>query len=716
VFVALADIWDATTAREVALAARLDINKTSSFLKRLVARGAVEITEQEKRKKFYQVAERLYNIYHLMRRRGAVSVRVQAAVKFMTCLYEGEELVGAASSIAREACELDSASRGDHYQAYESVLNASLSGATRQQILAATPNVFFQAADLPTGIREAALDRQETQALQDQPDSMAPDTGMDAQAWIASGQRLWREDRKPVEAEAAFRKAIELEPTSPSAPVCLGALFLETGRIEEAHGHLRSAVELDTDYAPAHGMLGLLLHEKLDEYAEAEQAYRKAIEINAKYAWVYVQLGQLLHEKLDRHDEAEQAYRKAIELGATYPWVHAELAKLLHEELGRYDEAEQAYRKTIELDPKNDWAHAHLGELLHERLDRNDEAERAYRRAIELDPEYTWAHAQLGELLHDKLERYGEAERAYRKSIELDDKNARAHARLGQLLHEKLERYDEAEKAYRRAIELRPEFAWVYSQLGELLYAELGRLEEAEQACRQAVHFAPGNAWAHALLGLLLDQGFERFDEAERTYAETTRIEPSIEWGWLRLIRLQNEKLRLPERALETARRFVAQQSREPEALNAIAWLCVDRGWSDFLGEAESWAREAVEKGPDSARYAHTLASVLAAQGQWREALDLAPRFLTNERGKEEQILAVTGFFIDAAASGHGQEAVRVITESELAGSLEPLVVGLRVFLGEKVRTAQEILEVGKDVAERIRKRRDDPAPGQASR
>ena len=65
VFVALAEIWDPATARDVARVARVDVNVASADLLRLVSRGAVVITEECGRTKKYQLAERLYNLYYL---------------------------------------------------------------------------------------------------------------------------------------------------------------------------------------------------------------------------------------------------------------------------------------------------------------------------------------------------------------------------------------------------------------------------------------------------------------------------------------------------------------------------------------------------------------------------------------------------------------------------------------------------------------------------
>ena len=91
VFVTLADIWAPATAAEVADAARLDTSKVSSLLGRLVRRGAVQVVEEETGRRRYELTERLYNLYHLLRRPGGDG-RVRALVDILVHLYEPAEL------------------------------------------------------------------------------------------------------------------------------------------------------------------------------------------------------------------------------------------------------------------------------------------------------------------------------------------------------------------------------------------------------------------------------------------------------------------------------------------------------------------------------------------------------------------------------------------------------------------------------------------------
>jgi len=137
-------------------------------------------------------------------------------------------------------------------------------------------------------------------------------------------------------------------------------------------------------------------------------------------AWEWYSWGIDLHQEFGRYEEAEAAYRKAIEIdpNVAYPWNN--LGYLLQEYLGRYQEAEAAHRKAIKIDPNDANSWNGLGNLLQYYLGRYEEAETAYRKAIEIDPNDAYPWNNLGNVLQDYLSRYQEAEQAYRKALRLD--------------------------------------------------------------------------------------------------------------------------------------------------------------------------------------------------------------------------------------------------------------------------------------------------------
>lgn len=91
VLVALADIWAPATAAEVAERTRMTSSQVSALLGRLVRRGAVQAVEQVQGKQGYELTERLYNLYHLLRSRDD-EVRVVALVDILVHLLDPIEL------------------------------------------------------------------------------------------------------------------------------------------------------------------------------------------------------------------------------------------------------------------------------------------------------------------------------------------------------------------------------------------------------------------------------------------------------------------------------------------------------------------------------------------------------------------------------------------------------------------------------------------------
>ncbi len=141
IFVTLAEIWEPAEARQVARRCRLEVNKTSALLKRLVERGAVVGVGKVGRKNLYQVSERLYNIYHLMRLSGIETDRVRALVRFMTPMY-GQERV--AHALADEACRHEGERRKAWIDGYREIFaDAACTWENLERLRQATPESFF---------------------------------------------------------------------------------------------------------------------------------------------------------------------------------------------------------------------------------------------------------------------------------------------------------------------------------------------------------------------------------------------------------------------------------------------------------------------------------------------------------------------------------------------------------------------------------------------
>ena len=112
VYVALAILWKPATAKQVSERARIPTSQCSSLLGRLVQRGAVVRSGGTPHRREYYLAERMYNIYYLLRiSRGADSV-VEALVRFMAAYYSPAQLVDIRERISEESTRADAITRG----------------------------------------------------------------------------------------------------------------------------------------------------------------------------------------------------------------------------------------------------------------------------------------------------------------------------------------------------------------------------------------------------------------------------------------------------------------------------------------------------------------------------------------------------------------------------------------------------------------------------
>ncbi len=134
VYVALAKLWIPATTREIADLARSDTNKCSAQLARLVDRGAVEVIGGSARRKQYYLAERLYNIYYLMRCFRGTAPLVEALIQFMEAYYSTSELKDFVIRTVREAVSLDDEAKKMHQFAFDRLLESPLLLVHREEL------------------------------------------------------------------------------------------------------------------------------------------------------------------------------------------------------------------------------------------------------------------------------------------------------------------------------------------------------------------------------------------------------------------------------------------------------------------------------------------------------------------------------------------------------------------------------------------------------
>ena len=101
VYVAVIDLWQASSTGEIAARARMDVRTVSTMLGRLVDRGAVTVDGSGKKRRY--AAERLYSIYYKLRRERDEAAVVQNLIRFMVVFYNEAELAEMSGMLMAEA-------------------------------------------------------------------------------------------------------------------------------------------------------------------------------------------------------------------------------------------------------------------------------------------------------------------------------------------------------------------------------------------------------------------------------------------------------------------------------------------------------------------------------------------------------------------------------------------------------------------------------------
>ena len=732
---AMAIHWDPLSAVLLAETARLPVNQVSAQLQRLEDSGVVEKTEWYGEKKAaYQIAERFFNIWYLMRASRRVRRKLIWLVKFLEIWFDQEELRTRAQAYLRKAPDSDRQRYAERAFAYaQAIKHRPLSTALEHAGLHAliddeTVRRLIDFSDLPPELQDKRLRMERMRELHEQVRTVALDwAGIDREEfWRLLGgsprysleEKAWTMFRLPGLTPTELRTLFEslqrqhqriLDVYQPEAAV-VEKLYdaLAGGDMADVYD-----VEAATAIAGNEGypllpyvavrarVSSWLTPETLPEgeVRQAEAALRRMMEQEPLEAKAWNGLGNLLSDRSQRYDEAEQAYRKAIELEPQNAWPWNNLGVMLSEQLQRYDEAEQAYRKAIELEPQNAWPWNNLGVMLSEQLQRYEEAKQAYRRAIELEPQNAWTWSALGVLLSNRTQRYVEAEQCFRHAIALDTQFAFAWHYLGILLAENLQRYEEAEQAYRKAIELEPQNAWPWNNLGVMLSEQLQRYEEAEETYRRAIELDPQNAWVWRNLGFLLSDHFQRHEEAEQAYRRAIELDSRNAWVWENLGGLLQYRLRRHEegaaaflQALELAKSLSDARLGLLEACGA---LLADTATQE---QAVALVRRGLDLLPDDAGFKATLAQGLALTGQWPEARGL----LSDIAQGAEWELSFTSLFASIVATDHAKDALAVLEQAGAHESWRPLYEALRAAAEGSAKYLRRVAPEVRVVAEKI--------------
>ncbi len=322
-------------------------------------------------------------------------------------------------------------------------------------------------------------------------------------------------------------------PQTPETPESVEALEAEAFAVVE-----RLTRDFPGETDPI-GMMGML-HNRLDDTAEAVKCWQQCLERDPRRADAYGAMGMIALRKQE-YQEAADLMRKALGLDPALRGARHVLADALIS-LGRSQEAVAVLREQVEVSPENSRTFCMLGKA-HRQLGEYPEARESYLQAIELDSNCTKAYyglaTALARLGHtDQARQYTEKFRQLKSREDTAHRGRRAEytdmtwaRRVLVLTHTEAGRVYlghgflwKAEQHLEKAADLDPTDVACRKELAPL-YERTDQHRRAVEVCEQLRGIDPKDAQLHALAGALYTQIGE-IDAARDAVRHALELDP----------------------------------------------------------------------------------------------------------------------------------------------------------------------------------------------
>lgn len=347
---------------------------------------------------------------------------------------------------------------------------------------------------------------------------------------LAGQIQLWRFEN-PAEARKLLDRALGLAPDDALAHATMGAYWSAEKHEAEAEAAYRRAIELDPSAAA--GYVGLAeLCERLEQMDQAEAWYAKALASAGGDALSYERC-LTFYGRATQLRNRREAYAALMELrlamdrdGHYDVWANAGAH---HASAKLYEEARAFYEKAIALQPT--WPRAYVGLAeLRQALGDTAGAETLGRKAIDVEPECPEGYIYLGQTFQDQR-RWEDALAVFRQFPTRPRAWAGYARSAAGRMEAELGRFDEACETLLRALEEHSESAHVVDALENFAVEAYEKRGDAVTALRvfDAILATRGQSYRATFHNLRGHLHYWRGDYAGAAaeYSEAVAAEPS---------------------------------------------------------------------------------------------------------------------------------------------------------------------------------------------
>ena len=429
----------------------------------------------------------------------------------------------------------------------------------------------------------------------------------DVEAWLTLG-RLQRVEQNSVEAEKAFKSALDRDPNNEDALTGLAMVYSDVGNTKGMIEMLRRA----TDKAPNERSLATLgnAYEQMRDFSSAAEVFKRALELKPDSPQIKHGYAQNLLWS-EQYDEALKQYLELAEADPKDPQAPLKLSEIYRQKK-MFDKAAAALAKAKELEP--DSLEVRYDEVnLLEAQGKSDEAITRLRAILDETAKKTYSSGEKGSrvMLLQRLSGLYRDARQYSKAVETLRQIADVDPEAGgQASASIVETYriakdlPAAQAESDAALKKYPKDRLVKITHASLL-ADLGKVDQGAAEVKTLLT-GEKDGETYLTLARIYEKG-KNYTEMEKALAEAEKLaETKGDKENIYFTRgAMFERMKKYSAAEAEFRKVLEINPKSSSALNYLGYMLADRG--ERLEEARDMIRKALDIEPDNGAYLDSL-------------------------------------------------------------------------------------------------------------
>lgn len=435
--------------------------------------------------------------------------------------------------------------------------------------------------------------------------------------------KLFAAQKNWPEAEAALRKAIEIDPKLAPAYDLLVAIYLENGRLADANKELSAALVR----SPRNETVLLALaavQEKEKNYTGAAETYRQLLGFQPNNVIVLNNLAYLYAESLGQLEEAQELARKAQSVSGNSPAVADTLGWVLYKRES-YQEALGLLHTAAEKQPDDPEVQFHLA-MAEYMMGQKEAAQAALERALSLAADFP--HKTEAENRLKLLRGTGEGVAELEAVLKQDPKDVIVRMKLA-AAYEQAGDPTQAARSYQEALRVNPSLIPAATELARLYAGPLRDKAKALQFAKTARELAPNDPKIAAIVGrIAYDAGnstwaYSLLEESTRQLPADAGVLHSLAWA-----AYAGGKIGRARAAMESALEASADAQTAADATRFLSLTAVSPEQTGEIAEVKSSADAVLQSDPDYAPALMIVAASEAANGAEAQAISRYQKIL----------------------------------------------------------------------------------------